>query len=141
MKEIQEGWFSDLTPIGEIVMRAVSLAPRFSADGARGGGEVRSIDDFRAIGIDDVVETEGTDVPENLDALLVMANFYKKIDPAVSLQDFSVDPQRAYKNIPMLGARGSLRRSPCHHQKASFRWRNCARPHSAIGLRRLTGGE
>ena len=105
---IKAGWLSDPVPIDEIVMRTVPLTPRFAVKGAGGQGKIRLIDDFRASGINDVFQTEDTDVPEGLNALLAISNFYKRVNSAVSLQAFSVDFQHAYKNVPMCRRQGEF---------------------------------
>ena len=107
LEEIKAGWASEPVPINDAILGAIPLTPRFAAQGKK-GAKIRLIDDFSASGINDIVATIDTDVPENLDAMLALSNFYYKLNPDVSLQAFSVDFQHAYKNVPMCRHQGEF---------------------------------
>ena len=105
--EIKAGWVSEPVPINDVVLGKIPLTPRFAAQG-KSNAKIRLIGDFSASGINDIVETNDTDAPENLDTMLALANFYYKLNPDVSLQAFAVDFQHAYKNVPMRRHQGEF---------------------------------
>ena len=110
MGEIEAGRASQLMPIDEHVLRTTPLTPRFAVDDAKGGPKrkVSLIDDFRAIGVNDLAHTQDTDAPGNLNTLLAAANFLKKLNPDARLSAFSVDFEHAYKNIPLRRLQGGF---------------------------------
>ena len=84
-------------------MRATALAPRYVI--AHPNGEqpekARLIDDLKASGINSLVASVDTNIPDNLDVLLAATMYYKLITPCVDLQALVIDYKNAYRNTPL----------------------------------------
>ena len=64
--------------------------------------ETRLIDDFRASGINALLSTQDTNIPDNLDMLLAVDTYYNLTAPKVGIQAAVIDYESAYKNIPII---------------------------------------
>ena len=100
---IQDGWLSKPAPLDAVTAGAVALTPRYAHKEEHGGREskIRVIDDFKASGINALLETTDTNIPDTIDAFLTAATYYKIIDKNAQLQAASTDYRRAYKNLPI----------------------------------------
>ena len=101
LSEVEAVWVSVHRPLTEGIMRPIPLTPRFAEVIA--DGKLRLIDDFRASGINDLLDVVETDVPQGLDAMLAMTTYYQSINPRAKteLRAFSVDFKRSYKQAPL----------------------------------------
>ena len=59
------------------------------------------IGDFRASGINSILTTQDTSIPDNLDSFLAGVMQFKKLAPGCVLKAFTVDFAHAYKHVPM----------------------------------------
>ena len=103
MEEVQRGWVTPPVPVTEALLNSLPLTPRFAIP-QKEGAKVRVIDDFKASGINAVMSTVDTNIPESLDVFLAHAAFIKRISPATELRAFALDFSHAYKNVPILDA-------------------------------------
>lgn len=79
------------------------LTPRFGIPEQHGEGvlKIRTIDDFRASGINNILDTVDTSIPENLDVALACISLYKHLAPGCILNISSADFAHAYKHVPL----------------------------------------
>ena len=111
LEEVAAGRITEPEPITEEILRRVPLTPRFAVRGPQSSKlapKIRTIDDFRASAINDILHTSDTDVPENLDTLLAAAVFHTQKGPAVKLLTSPVDFKHAYKTIPICRTQGDF---------------------------------
>ena len=103
MAEAKKGWLSTPTVLTKATMDMSPLTPRFGQWERHGLSDwkVRMIDDFKVSGINNILSTEDTSVPENLDAGLARIALYKRLAPGCVLNVTSVDFAHAYKHIPL----------------------------------------
>ena len=114
LQEAQRGWISDPVPATDEILATVPLTPRFAQSERHGAGsteKIRLIDDFKFSGINDLLATADTAIPQTLDGLASLISFYHTVVPGVDLRIFSQDFAHAYKNIGIHGARRISRRS------------------------------
>ena len=98
--DVEAGWASMPTPVTNLDLTSTSLTPRYAIKDAN-GGEIRLIDDFRAIAVNELVSTADTEIPDTLDAALALETLFEKLSPELELNSFAVDFRHAYKNIPL----------------------------------------
>ena len=109
LKEIERGRLTNPTPISFEAIKSTPLAPRYALPEARArGAKYRLVGDFRAIGVNDIVSSEDTDVPHTIDTCLSHAVLYEHVGPAIQLYAFAVDFAHAYKHVPLLRSQGEF---------------------------------
>ena len=95
------GWVTEPIPLTDEISNAMPLTPRFAQDEQHGlqDEKIRAIDDFKASGINDILSTMDTAVPDTLDAFLGMATYYSLIQHEPDLLAFTADFPHAYKHV------------------------------------------
>ena len=92
-------------PIADHILRTTPLTPRSEKSEEHGaiGPKIRLIGDFRAIGINDLLELVDTYIPDGIDARLAMAALYANANPRaeIEIRAFSVDSENAYNQVPL----------------------------------------
>ena len=104
LEEVEKGWVTRPVPVTEALLNSVPLTPRFAVDQNPTGSsrKIRVIDDFRASGINGVMSTLDTNIPESLDVFLAQAAFLKRLAPGTELRAYVLDFSNAYKHVPIL---------------------------------------
>ena len=99
-KEFQRGWLSPPVPLTDHMAKNTPLTPRYLIE-QPGPTETKTrlIDDFKASGINGILTTADTNIPDNLDKFLAVTAYHKTLDPSVDLLAFSVDYKHAYKHV------------------------------------------
>ena len=69
---------------------------------------MRLVDDFRAVGVNDVVSSEGPDIPHAPDTFLDMVLLCEQIQPGAAVKAFSVDFAHAYNHVPLIRSHGGF---------------------------------
>ena len=64
--------------------------------------KIRPIDDFRASGINVIVETGDTNIPENLDVFIAISLYIALVSPGCGLWCANAEFAHAYKHVPIL---------------------------------------
>ena len=72
LSELAAGWASTPVSISDLDVALAPLTPRFAIRERRGPNQpkIRPVDDFRAIGVNELVPAVETDVPATSDAAL-----------------------------------------------------------------------
>ena len=93
LTEVREGWITEPVDLTEFDRKNVPLTPRYAINEQHGlqKPKIRLIDDFRASGINAIVETEDTNVPDNLDAGVAIASYFKLVSPECQLMCATLD--------------------------------------------------
>ena len=101
LREAPLGWIAEPTPLNENSLSTVQLTPRFAKYEQHGNiaQKVRLLDDFKVSGINSMIDTMETSIPDSLDVFLSLATFPKSVKPACNLQAASLDFKHAYKHI------------------------------------------
>ena len=103
IEEVEKGWLSNPRPLGAVTGNTVPLTPRFLIPEQHGEGEAKTrlIGDFSVSGLNSLLATVDTNIPDNLDVLLAVSTYYKLIAPGADLRATVFDYKGAYKNIPI----------------------------------------
>ena len=105
IEETNAFWVTGPSPTAGRTRRLAPSPRRCAIREQRGphGPKIRLIDDFRAIGINDLLDTADADIPDGLDAMLAMAAFYKNCSTRAELylRSFEVGPNHSYMPIPL----------------------------------------
>ena len=101
LEDVERGWASTTGPATVLDMASCSLTSRFAKEETHGANQpkIRLDDDFRAIGVSNLVAPTDTDAPDTLDGALSIAPLFEKPTPGIELNVFSVDFRHACKNI------------------------------------------
>ena len=101
LKEVQDGWLTAPIPLGDTIAASTQLTPRFAKSEQHGAepAKIRLLDDFKAPGINEMLDTLETSIPDCIDVFLAHATFAKSILPECTLLAASVDFKHAYKHI------------------------------------------
>ena len=101
LREVSLGWLSEPTPLDDTTAATIQLTPRFAKNEQHGTSaqKVRLLDDFKVSGINSMLDTAETSVPDSLDVFLSLATYTKSIQPECDLKAASVDFKHAYKHI------------------------------------------
>ena len=94
---MDRGWATEPIPLTEAIDAELPLTPRFAIEGKE--TKFRAIDDFKASGVNGIIETMDATAPDNLDALLAMAAYFSLIAKEPDLKVFTTDCPRAYKHV------------------------------------------
>ena len=102
MTEISAGCISEPTDITETIAKTTPSTPRFSPRGQRGNQErkIRLIDDFKALAINAIIETDEPDEPGNLEVFVALASYLKLLAPGFEVKCATLDFAHAYKHVP-----------------------------------------
>ena len=103
LDEVTAGWVTDPIELTEDLARTVPLTPRYAISEQHGAQkrEIRLIDDFRASGVNAIVTTDDTNIPENLDVFFAITSFLRLAAPGCHLKCATLDFSHAYKHIPI----------------------------------------
>ena len=102
LKEAERGWISRPVPITTEVMQSLPLTPRFALVEEHGldtEPKIRLIDDFKASGVNSLLASLDTCVPQGLDVFFSAISFFKLLDPNVELNTFTEDFSHACKTV------------------------------------------
>ena len=92
-----------------------------------------------ASGVNDLLPTTDTAVPETLDAFLATPSYFSLVDKQPGLMAFAADFQRAYKHLGTPLATLALPQSSPRRRKGLSTSLRCALNLSEVHARRITG--
>ena len=103
LEEVTAGWVTDPIDLTEDLARTIPLTPRYAIKEQHGTQKqkIRLIDDFRASGVNAIVETDDTNIPENLDVFFAISSFLRLAAPGCNLKCATLDFSHAYKHVPI----------------------------------------
>ena len=95
------------TDESDTALRTVPLTPRYAIIEQHGNADakIRLIDYFRASGINAIVESGDTNIPENSDVFIAISSYLALVSPGCVLWCATADFPNAYKRVPILDDR------------------------------------
>ena len=120
LKEASRGRISTPVPITAEVCRSLPLTPRFALEEEHGLNpepQIRLIGDFKASGVNSLLSSADTCVPQGLDVFFSMVSFYKLIDSEIDLRTSAEDFSRLQD-----GGDSDLSVEICHYRAFPAGW-------------------
>ena len=101
LAEVERGWVTPPIPLTDQIASTLPLTPRFALSEQHGLQErkIRVVDDFKASGINDLLSTVDTAIPDTLDAFLAMSTYFSLVKKEPELLAFAADFSHAYKHV------------------------------------------